>query len=330
MEQQPVIVGTGSYVPDHVRTNQDLEKMVDTSDEWIRSRTGIRERRIADEDQAASDLGVEAAKHALEDSATEPDDIDLIIVATATPDMAFPSTACVIQEKLGAEHSAAFDLSAACSGYLYGLSVAHSQIEAGVAENVLVIGTETLSKIVDWEDRDTCVLFGDGAGAFVMSNQPDAGDAGVESIYIKADGKYGDLLSVPAGGSACPITEEVLASGKQYMQMDGSALYKVAVRKMKKAATRAVERANLTADDIDWVICHQANLRIINAVRKRLEVPEEKMIVNLQKYGNTSAASIGLAFDEARRDNKIQPGDYILMVAFGGGLTWASSIVRMP
>lgn len=330
MERRPVIIGTGSYVPDNVLTNEELEEMVDTSDEWIRSRTGIRERRIADEDQASSDLGAEAAKHALDDAELDPDDIDLIVVATATPDMSFPSTACVIQEKINAGNCAAFDLSAACSGYIYSLSMAHSQIEAGMANNVLVIGTETLSKITNWEDRTTCVIFGDGAGAFVMSNRPELENAGLESIYINANGQYGDILSLPGGGSACPPDKKMLEEGKQFLQMDGPAVFKAAVRKMKSAASRAVERANLTSDDIDWVICHQANLRIIDMVRKKLEMPEEKMIVTLQKYGNTSAASIGLALDEARRDGKIQAGDYILMVAFGGGLTWASCVVRMP
>lgn len=330
MNPHPVIAGTGAYAPDNVLTNDDLEEMVDTSDEWITSRTGIEERRIADDDQASSDLGLHAAENALDDAGMEPEEIDLIVVATATPDMNFPSTACVIQDKLGAGSCAAFDLSAACSGYIYGLSVAHSQIMAEVAENVLVIGTETLSKITNWDDRTTCVLFGDGAGAFVLKNEPELESGGLDSIYIKADGQYKDILSVPAGGSACPITDQVLEEGKQYLQMDGPAVFKVAVRKMKKAAARAVERAGLTSDDIDWVICHQANLRIIDAVQKRLEVPDEKMIVNLQKYGNTSAASIGLAFDEARRDGRIQSGDKILMVAFGGGLTWASGVVTMP
>jgi 3-oxoacyl-[acyl-carrier-protein] synthase-3 len=330
MNRHPVITGTGSYAPENVLTNDDLEEMVDTSDEWIRTRTGIEERRIADEDQASSDLGVEAAREALDDADMTPEDVDLIIVATATPDMNFPSTGCVIQNKLGAGSCAAFDLSAACSGYIYGLSVAHSQVMAGVADNVLVIGTETLSKITNWDDRTTCVLFGDGAGAFVLENKPDAETGGLDSIYIKADGQYKDILSVPAGGSACPVSEQVIEEGRHYLQMDGPAVFKVAVRKMKKAAARAVERAGLTSDDVDWVICHQANLRIIDAVQKRLEVPDEKMIVNLQKYGNTSAASIGLAFDEARKDGRIQSGDKVLMVAFGGGLTWASGVVTMP
>jgi len=330
MTTNPVIVGTGSYVPDKVLTNDDLEEMVDTSDEWIQSRTGIKKRRIADDDQASSDLALEASKEALEDASLDPNDIDLVIVSTATPDMNFPSTACVLLDKLDTSGCAAFDLSAACSGYIYGLSVAHGHITSGFAEHVLVVGAETLSKITNWEDRTTCVLFGDGASALILSDRTSENGAGVDSMYVNADGEYKDILSVPAGGSACPITKQVLEQGKHYLQMDGPAVFKVAVRKMKEAATQALDEANLSPEKIDWVICHQANLRIMDAVRKRLGVDEEKMIVNLQEYGNTSAASIGLAFDEARCDGRIDSGDKILMVAFGGGLTWASCVVTMP
>lgn len=328
-ERQAVLLGTGSYVPDNVMTNHDLEEMVDTSDEWIRSRTGIEERRIADDDQAASDLGIKAARRALDDAGVSAESIDLILVPTATPDMFFPSTACVIQDGIGASSCAAMDLSAACSGYLYALSLARSQIRSGAVENVLVVAAETLSKITNWEDRYTCVLFGDGSGAAVLGNRPEA-EAGFDSLYIKADGQYQDILSVPAGGSREPIDNEVLEHDRQYIHMEGSEVFKVAVRKMGEAAMRSVKRADLTPEDIDWVICHQANLRIINAVQKRLELPDDKMIVNLDKYGNTSAASIGLALDEARKDGPIESGDKILMVAFGGGLTWGSCVVTHP
>ncbi|MFB6355993.1 MAG: beta-ketoacyl-ACP synthase III, partial [bacterium] len=303
--------------------------LVDTTDEWIRTRTGIEERRIAEDEEASSDLGVRAAQNALDDADISPEAIDLIITPTATPDMFFPSTACVIQDKLGASSCAAFDLSAACSGFIYGISVAHSQIEAGVAENVLVVAAETLSKITNWDDRTTCVLFGDGASSVVVSNRPEA-DKGLKSIYIKADGQYQDILNVPAGGSACPINKKVLEENMHYLHMDGKKVFKVAVRKMGEAAERAVRRADMEPKDIDYVIAHQANLRIIEAVRKRLDVDEEKMIINLHKYGNTSAASIGIALDEYRREGKIQSGDNILMVAFGGGLTWASCVVTLP
>ncbi len=330
MNRNPVITATGSYVPEKVLTNHDLEQMVETSDEWIQSRTGIRERRIADNDQAASDLGVKAARRALDESELEADDLDLIVVATATADMAFPSTACVIQDLLEADQCGAFDLSAACSGFIYALSMAHSQVMSGLADHAMVVATETLSKIVDWEDRTTCVLFGDGASAFVLSNCPEVPETGVNSLYLKSDGQYKDILQVPVGGSARPITPENVEDPDRYLQMDGPAVYKVAVRKMKQAAVEALERAEMAAADIDWVIAHQANFRIIEAVQKRLGVPDEKMITNLDKYGNTSAASIGLALDEARRDGRVGSGDRILMVAFGGGLTWASSVVTCP
>ncbi len=330
MNRNAVILGTGSYVPDRVLTNEDLAETIDTSDEWIRSRTGIRERRIASGDQAASDLGIHSSREALKDAGISSEAIDLIIVATATPDMFFPSTACVLQDELGAPNCAAFDLSAACTGFIYALSMAQSQIVCGAVETVLVVGAETLSKVTNWEDRSTSVLFGDGASSVVLGNRPSENGAGFDSIYIKADGQYKDVLSIPGGGSREPATHDMLDRNRQYLTMDGSTVFKVAVRKMGEAATKAVNRAELTTDDIDWVICHQANLRIINAVQRRLELPEEKMIVNLDKYGNTSAASIGLALDEARRDGRIQPGDRSLMVAFGGGLTWGSCVVTHP
>ncbi|MGM0381506.1 MAG: beta-ketoacyl-ACP synthase III [bacterium] len=330
MNHNPVITGTGSYVPEKVLTNKDLEKKVDTSDEWIRTRSGIEERRIAADDQAASDLGAKAARKALEDAEITPDAIDLIIVATCTPDMAFPSTACRLQEKIGISSSAAVDISAACSGFIYALSMAHSQVMAGVAENVLVVASEVLSRYLNWEDRTTCVLFGDGAGSVVVSNRPGVETGSIDSVYIKANGEYGDILTLPGCGSERNFKPDAPDEVRQLLAMDGRAVYKVAVRKMRSAALRAVRRAGISPDDIDAVICHQANKRIIDAVRSRLEQPEEKMIINLQKYGNTSAASIPLALDEARAAGKINPGDKLLFVAFGGGLTWGSTVVTMP
>lgn len=330
MNRNPVIIGTGSYAPDNVVTNSDLEEKVDTSDEWIRSRSGIEERRFADDDQSASDLAEEAGRAALEDAEMSPDAIDLVIVPTATPDNSFPSTACAVQDKLGISGAAAFDISAACTGFIYGLSIAHSQLQAGVAENVLVVASEVYSRYLDWDDRTTCVLFGDGAGAAVISNSSDNTEAGFESLYIKADGEYKDVLTLPGGGSSQPLTPEAVENGEHLLAMDGRAVFRVAVRKMKSSALRVLKRADLESDDIDWVVCHQANTRIIDSVRKRLKMPEEKMIVNLQKYGNTSAASIGLALDEARRDGRITSGDRVLFVAFGGGLTWGACIVTFP
>ncbi len=330
MNHNPVMTGSGSYVPDEVMTNKDLEKIVDTSDEWIRTRSGIEERRIAADDQAASDLGAEASREALEDAEITPDAIDMIIVATCTPDMAFPATACRLQEKIGITSAAAVDISAACSGFIYALSLAHSQVMAGVAENVLVVASEVLSQYLNWDDRTTCVLFGDGAGAVVVSNRPGIETGSIDSVYIKAAGEYGDILTLPAGGSERNFKPDAPEETRQLLAMDGRAVYKVAVRKMRSAALRALRRAGISPDEIDWVICHQANKRIIDAVRSRLDQPEEKMIVNLQKYGNTSAASIPLALDEAREEGRVNPGDKLLFVAFGGGLTWGSSVVTMP
>ncbi len=330
MVRNPVIVGTGSYVPENVVTNCDLEERVDTSDEWIRTRSGICERRFCSDDKSASDLAVPAGRAALEDAGISPDAIDLVIVPTATPDMAFPSTACALQDRLGISSAAAFDISAACSGFIYGLSLAHSQIKAGVVENVLVVASELYSRVLNWEDRTTCVLFGDGAAGVVVSNQPDSPTNGFDSLYIKADGENRNILTLPAGGSAVPLTPESVEKNEHMLAMDGRAVYRIAVRKMKSSALRALNRADMGPDEIDWVICHQANTRIIESVRKRLDMPKEKMIINLDKYGNTSAASIGIALDEARREGKIRAGDKVMMVAFGGGLTWGAAIVNLP
>ncbi len=330
MKRNPVILGTGSYLPDNVVTNTDLEDRVDTSDEWIRTRSGISERRIADEDQSASDIGVPAARAALEDADVSPGSIDLVVVPTSTPDMAFPSTACAIQDQLGISGAAAFDISAACSGYIYGLSIAHSQIKTGVVENVLLVAPEVYSRVLNWDDRTTCVLFGDGAAAAVLGSSPDGSDSGFKSLYIKSDGENRDILTLPSGGSALPLTPESVEKGEHYLSMDGRAVYRIAVRRMRSSALKVLHRADMEPEDIDWVICHQANTRIIDSVRKRLEMPEKKMIVNLDKYGNTSAASIGIALDEARREGRVSSGDTVMFVAFGGGLTWGAAIVTLP
>lgn len=330
MTRNSVITGIGSYAPENIMTNEDLEERLDTTDEWIRKRTGIKRRHIASEDQASSDLGEIAALNALEDAGTEPSDVDLIVTATSTPDMLFPATACVIQDKLDISTTGAHDLGAGCSGFIYALSAAQGQILSGVADTVLVIGTEVTSRFNNWDDRSTCILFGDGAGAVVLENDEDVKEPGIKSIELHADGGLGDILMRPAGGSAMPIDKEVLEQGKQYVEMDGSALFKVAVRKMGEVAHSVLDDAGMSIDEIDWIIPHQANLRIIEAIGDRLDFPEERVVVNVQEYGNTSAASVGLALDDAYRDGRIQSGDKILMVAFGAGLTWAGCVLQYP
>ncbi len=320
------VLGVGAAVPDRVLTNADLEKMVDTSDEWITTRTGIKERRIADPETATSDLATEAARRALADAGLEPGEIDLIIVATVTPDMAFPATACLVGARLGIEGVPAFDLSAACSGFIYGLDMAAHGIEAGAYRHVLVIGAETLSRITDWSDRSTCVLFGDGAGAVVLG--PVRPDRGILATYLGADGSGGDKLCVPAGGSRQPITAEAILGRQHYIKMAGNEVFKFAVRIVGEAALKALEKAGLTPGDVDLFIPHQANIRIIDAAARRLELPPEKVFVNLDRYGNTSAASIPIALDEAARSGRLHPGDLVLLVGFGGGLTWAAAAIR--
>lgn len=321
------ITGVGSYIPDKILTNHDLEQIVDTSDEWIRTRTGIMERRIASDDQAASDLAVNASKRALEDAGIEPTEIDLIIVATVTPDMLFPSTACIVQEKLGAANAAAFDLEAGCSGFIYGLSVATQFVKNGVYKNVLVIGSETLSKIIDWSDRNTCVLFGDGAGAVVVS-QVEGDERGIFANYIKADGSGGDLLKIPAGGSRFPTSKETVEKKLHYINMNGSEVFKFAVKIMGCASKEVIKLAGLSLSDIDYLVPHQANKRIVDAALKRLKLPADKVYMNLQKYGNMSSASIPVALDEAVKRGYIKKGDIVLMVGFGAGLTWGASVLE--
>lgn len=319
------ITGVGSYVPEKVLTNQDLEEMVDTNDEWIRSRTGIEERRIAEDETTTSDLAYEAAIEALEEAGLEAKELDLILVATVTPDMPFPSTACLLQDRLDAKKAAAFDLEAGCSGFVYALSVATQFVQTGAYDNVLVIGAETLSKITNWEDRDTCVLFGDGAGATVV--QP-AESGGILSNVLGADGSGGDLLKVPAGGSKQPACANTLDKNLHSIQMEGNAVFKFAVRIMGKAALQALEEAGLKREDMDFFIPHQANTRIIDAAAKRLKLDDDDVFVNLHKYGNTSAASIPLALSEAIEAGEIKSGDTIVLVGFGAGLTWAASVIE--
>jgi len=324
------IIGTGSYMPERILTNDDLSKIVETSDEWITTRTGIKERRIAADNQATSDLAVEAARRAMECAGIQATDIDLIVIATVTPDMAFPSTACIVQGKLGATKAVCFDISAACSGFLYALQVARHFLNAGSRTTALVIGAEKLSTLVNWQDRNTCVLFGDGAGAVLIRAEDSAKDVPgrVLSTVMGSDGNLVNLLKVPGGGSACPITPENVTSRANTIHMEGKETFKHAVTRMCQASEQALEMAGLTKADIALVIPHQANARIIGAIADRLGLPPEKTFMNVDKYGNTSAATIPVALDEASRQGKIKRGDIVLLVAFGGGFTWASSVVR--
>jgi 3-oxoacyl-[acyl-carrier-protein] synthase-3 len=318
--------GMGYYLPETVLSNFDLEKMVDTSDEWIVTRTGIRERRIAKPEEAASDLAIRAARGAMADAGVGAEDIDLIVVGTATADYPFPSTATVLQDRIGAKGAAAFDVVAACSGFIYAITVAQTMIVGGKARRALVIGVETLSRIIDYTDRTTCVLFGDGAGAVVM--EPcEAGD-GILATFMKSDGSYADLLYQPAGGSRTPLTEERIRNREQYVKMKGDGLFKYAVRAMVDAGEAVLRDADMKISDVDFVVPHQANLRIIEGVRTRLGVPPEKVIINIDRVGNTSSASIPIAFCEARDKGIIKRGDRVLMVAFGGGLTWGAAMVK--
>lgn len=321
------IAGTGASVPDRVLTNADLERIVNTSDEWIVTRTGISERRIASDSQATSDLAERAAARALEAAAVDPIDVELIVVSTVTPDTFFPSTGCILQDRLGASHAAAFDLSAACSGFIYGLSVADAYLRAGLMRNILVIGAETLSKVVDWSDRGTCVLFADGAGAALV--QRTTGDSRILSTHLYADGSKGKQLIIPGGGSRHPVSQKVLDENLVKIKMaNGNEVFKVAVRSMEDAALAALKANGAEVSDIDLFVPHQANARIINAVAQRLGVPKERIVVNIDRFGNTSAASIPIALDEAVRAGRLKPGDLLLMAAFGGGLTWGSALIR--
>ncbi|WP_308639210.1 beta-ketoacyl-ACP synthase III [Paenibacillus silvisoli] len=326
MQLHPVgIIGTGKYVPERVLTNKDLEQMVETNDEWIVTRTGMRERRIAAPEQATSDLALHASKLALEAAGITAEELDLIVVATITPDMFFPSTACLLQEKLGAKKAAAFDLSAACSGFIYGLATASNMIATGMYKHVLVVGAETLSRITDYTDRNTCILFGDGAGAVVLGQVPEG--RGFKSFELGADGAGGELLKVCGGGSRTPSSPESIANKQHFIYMAGNEVYKFAVRIMGNAAEEALRKAGIDKGEIDLLIPHQANIRIIQSALNRLNLPEEKCMINLDKYGNVSAASIPIALAEAVEGNRVKEGDCMVLVGFGGGLTWGASVL---
>ncbi len=320
------IAGIGHYLPERILDNAYFEKIVDTSDEWILTRSGIRERRITAEGEVSSDMAFEASKIALAEAGVDPKDLDLIIVATVTPDMPLPSTGCLLQHKLGAVNAAAFDVSAACSGFIYGLSVGSSMIEAGKAKKALVIGVETLTSITDYTDRTTCVLFGDGCGAVVLE-EGEPGD-GVLSTFMQSDGGEKELLYITGGGSLTPLTAEGIEAGDQYIKMKGDGLFKYAVKAMVDAAKRTLKEAGIGIEDINYLIPHQANIRIIEGVRKRLKLEKEQVVVNIDRVGNTSSASIPIALSELKESGTLKKGDLVIMVAFGGGLTWGAALIR--
>lgn len=321
------ILGTGSAVPEKVLSNRDLEKMVETSDEWIVTRTGIRERRIAEPGEATSDYASVACQRALESAGVSAAEVDQIMCATVTPDMMFPSTASLIQDRIGATHAGAYDLSAACTGFLYGLHSAASMVAAGQAKYVLVVAADLLSRITDYEDRSTCVLFGDGAGAVLVGEVPE--DKGFRAFDLGSDGSGANYLNMPAGGSRIPATQESIAARLHYLKMEGQETFKFAVRTMAASTERVLEMAGLEKGDIDLMVPHQANIRIIDAARKRFGLEEEKVVVTIDKYGNTSASSIPIALDEAVRAGRASAGDLVVMVGFGGGLTWGATAVRL-
>lgn len=327
-EKQPrvMIAGTGSYLPERVLTNAELEKMVETNDEWITARTGMRERRIARPDEATSDMAVAAARIALADAGVAAEELDLIIVGTCTPDMLFPSTACLVQNGLGAKAALCFDLSAACSGFLYSLETARAMLQSGLYRNALVIGADKMSAVTDWTDRGTCILFGDGAGAVVLKQT--GTHRGIMAAVSGADGGLGDLLMIPAGGSRMPATAETVSGHQHTVKMAGNNVFKHAVRCMTEAGQDALRAAGLTAADVTWVIPHQANMRIIQAISERVDIPMERIVVNLDRYGNTTAATVPVALDEAVRDGRIQRGDVLLIVVFGGGFTWGAMVLE--
>ena len=315
----------GKYIPEKILTNADLEKMVDTSDEWITTRTGIKERHIAAKEEATSDLAIKAAKEALKNAGIKAAELDMIIVATITPDMPFPSTATFVQASLGAKNAICFDISAACAGFIYGITIAQQFIARGTVKNALVIGAETLSRITDWQDRNTCVLFGDGAGAVVLGESK---GSEILSAYLGADGSNTGLLNMPGGGSRHPATAQTVQDRMHYVKMDGNALFKIAVTSMADAALKALEKAGLKCAQVNWIIPHQANLRIINAVAKRLGFLNAQVYLNIEKYGNMSSACVAIAFCEAVQEGKIKKGDIVLLDAFGGGLVWGAVIIK--
>lgn len=319
------VLGLGVYVPTRVLTNADLERLVDTSDEWIVARTGIRTRRMVEPHQATSDLGVPAALDALSDAGLSADDLDLIICGTTTPDMLFPATACLIQDRIGARRAGAVDLLAACSSFVYGVVTAAQMIEAGVARHVLVVGAEVMTKLVDWNDRTTCVLIGDGAGAVVMG--PSQNGGGVRSSVVGSDGSAGEVLCLPAGGSRIPMSQAAIEQRLHRARMDGQAVFKLAVRVVPDAIHQVVRKAGLNLDEVAWVVPHQANQRITEAVARAADLPLERFVSTIEAYGNTSSASVPLSLWEARRDGRIKDGDHLVLVGFGGGFTWAACLL---
>ena len=320
------IIGTGSYLPKKVLTNFDLEKIVDTSDEWIKERTGIRERRIASEQEAASDLAYYASIEALNMAGLSPKELNLIIVATVSGDMPLPSTACIVQHKLNASSAAAFDINAACSGFIYALAIADSFIKSGSFKNILIVGTEVLSRLTDWQDRTTCVLLGDGAGAAVLTLSDS--ERGIVSVKLYSDGSMWDLLHIPAGGSKMPTSEQTLKNRLHFIKMKGNETFKIAVRVLEQLVTDTLKENDIDVTELSLLIPHQANHRIITATAKRIGISLDRVMLNIDKYGNTSAASIPIALDEALRQNKIKEGDYLLLESFGGGLTWGSALIK--
>lgn len=321
------IVATGSYLPDYVLTNVELEQRMDTTDEWIRTRTGISERHIASDDQATSDLGAHAARRALDQAKLDPEDVELIICATISPDRPFPNTAAFIQKHIGNTKAFCFELEAACSGSVYAIETARQYIATGMINNALVVGAEKLSSIVDWEDRGTCVLFGDGAGAVVLKPAEEGQPVIVGSV-MGSDGSLADLLMTPGGGSRMPFSQDVLDQRQNFLTMQGRDVFKHAVTKMSAAAIEVLEAHDLTKEDVTWLIPHQANIRIINAISQRLDLSLDKFVINVDKYGNTSAASTLIAMDEAARDGRLKPGDLIMLLVFGGGFTWGAQLIK--
>jgi 3-oxoacyl-[acyl-carrier-protein] synthase-3 len=325
MQAKARIIGTGCYLPERVLSNHDLEKMVETSDEWIVSRTGMKERRISRSDEFTSDMGYEAAVQALEAAKISAEQIDLILVATLTPDYVFPSTACLLQARLKATHAAAIDVQAACTGYVYALSQAKAYVDSGLYQNVLIVASEKLSSIINYKDRNTCVLFGDGAAACVVSCQGTG--LVIRDVCLGADGDLAELLILPAGGSRQPASAQTVAEGLHYLQMGGKETYKHAVRRMEMASKQCLDRVGLAESEISWIVPHQANIRIIEAIAKRFGVSMERVYLTIHKYGNTSASSVGIALDELLRRIGMQHGENILLTAFGAGLTWGASIL---
>jgi len=321
------IIGTGSYLPSRVLTNQDLEKMVDTSDEWIVTRTGMKERRIAAFDEFTSDMGYQAAIRAMEDAKIDGSEIDMILVATLTPDYVFPSTACLLQSKLNATKAAALDVQAACTGYIYGVALAKALVESRMYNNILVVASEKLSSIVDYKDRNTCVLFGDGASSCIVSSNTNKDGLVIQDICLGSDGDQSQLLILPAGGSRNPASKETIESNLHYLKMEGKDVFKHAVRRMESSSKECLDRVNLEEKDLSWLVPHQANVRIIEAIAKRFQVPLERVFMTIEKYGNTSASSLGIALDELLKQKEVVYGENILLTAFGAGLTWGSSIL---